>query len=115
LALTALFGFIGLNHSGYCLEGLSSGTVLATFENQAGYQTATFYQDFSFYGRQYTYRPSGQSECEIVNIEQFLDNDSVSSLRIGNGLLAILCNNWNCDFYDDWYNAVEIVGPYNSG
>lgn len=43
-----------------------------------------------------------------------LDNDSISSLRIGPGVRAVLCKDYLCS-YDFDLDVIEIVGPYNIG
>jgi hypothetical protein len=95
LCLAALFGTLGLNYATYSPEGLSNGTSLASFAEEASYRTANFYEERGYNGRVFNFVP--QQDYEAVNPGKIgIDNDSVSSLQIGPGLKAILCNHEYC-------------------
>ena len=48
-------------------------------------------------------------------VENHLCKNCLSSLKIGAGVKAYLCENVNCDGWGDWWRVVEVVGPYNAG
>ena len=41
--------------------------------------------------------------------------DVISSFQLGEGVRMKLCMNNHCEGENQWYNAIEMVGPYNSG
>ncbi len=42
-------------------------------------------------------------------------NDCVSSLKIGAGVRALLCNDYDCHEYKTYGFSVELIGPINTG
>ena len=42
-------------------------------------------------------------------------NDKLSSFKIGAGVRALLCNDWDCNDYQNYGQSIELLGPFNSG
>ena len=54
------------------------------------------------------------SRNDFFLLEHGFDND-ISSLKIVEGLIVVMCIDPHCDNSHEWGNTVEFVGPYNAG
>lgn len=46
-----------------------------------------------------------------VDLADYKLNDRVSSIKLGSNTLVTLCRHAKCSGLNEWYNAVELVGP----
>lgn len=87
----------------------------ADFQPVAPGRSVIFYSEAGFTGNSFTMHLEDQKLGRSVNLKDIGWDDTISSLRIGEGIKVKMCQLANCHDDHEWSNAVELVGPYNSG